>query len=82
MRVPIREASTCESWSIAIEEQRKVLRSGKANQRECPSSSVPFPEALPSPTLLARNHELFSHFVSRSSYGVLCAVSWICVTRV
>ncbi|KAH7469351.1 hypothetical protein PRIC1_000153 [Phytophthora ramorum] len=33
MRTPIREASTCESWSIAIEEQRKVLRSGKANQQ-------------------------------------------------
>ncbi|POM81303.1 SEC14 cytosolic factor [Phytophthora palmivora] len=67
MRTPIREASTCESWSIAIEEQRKVLRSGKANQRECLSSSVPFPEALPSPTLLARNHELFSHFVKYKS---------------
>ncbi|KAI9993703.1 hypothetical protein PInf_016001 [Phytophthora infestans] len=33
MRTPIREASTCESWSIAIEEQRKVLRSGKANKQ-------------------------------------------------
>ncbi|KAE9007559.1 hypothetical protein PR003_g17734 [Phytophthora rubi] len=33
MRTPIREASTCESWSIAIEEQRKVLRSGKSNQQ-------------------------------------------------
>ncbi|KAG7401151.1 hypothetical protein PHYBOEH_002709 [Phytophthora boehmeriae] len=32
MRAPIREASTCESWSIAIEEQRKVLRSGTADQ--------------------------------------------------
>ncbi|ETL49412.1 hypothetical protein, variant 3 [Phytophthora nicotianae] len=33
MRTPVREASTCESWSIAIEEQRKVLRSGKANKQ-------------------------------------------------
>ncbi|CEG47134.1 hypothetical protein F443_01183 [Plasmopara halstedii] len=62
MRTPIREASTCESWSIAIEEQRKVLRSEKVNKRECSSNSIPFPEALPSPTLLARNHELYSHF--------------------
>lgn len=61
MRAPVREASTCESWSIAIEEQRKVLRSGGSAQREC-NNSVPFQEALPSPTLLARNHELFSHF--------------------
>lgn len=62
MRTPIREASTCESWSIAIEEQRKVLRSEKLNKRECPSSPIPFSEALPSPYLLARNHELYSLF--------------------
>lgn len=60
MRVPVSEASTCESWSIAIEQQRKALRAEQADQREC----SPFLEALPSPTLLARNHELFSHFVS------------------
>ncbi|CAH0515018.1 unnamed protein product [Peronospora belbahrii] len=62
MRTPIGTASTCESWSIAIEEQRKVLRFGKTSQRECTLDSVYFPEALPSPNLLARNHEIFSHF--------------------
>ncbi|CAH0487242.1 unnamed protein product [Peronospora farinosa] len=67
MRTRIREASTCESWSIAIEEQRKVLRSGKINQRECNSSAVPFSEAVPSPNLLARNHEVFSQFVQYKS---------------
>ncbi|GAB9469105.1 hypothetical protein Gpo141_00006394 [Globisporangium polare] len=60
MRTPVSEASTCESWSIAIEEQRKALRAEQSDQRECSSSS--FPEAMPSPTLLARNHELFSLF--------------------
>lgn len=74
MRAPVREASTCESWSIAIEEQRKVLRSGGSAQREC-NNSVPFQEALPSPTLLARNHELFSHFVSEVVLRRRC-VSW------
>ncbi|KAF1331535.1 hypothetical protein FI667_g4035, partial [Globisporangium splendens] len=58
MRTAVSEASTCESWSIAIEEQRKALRAEQTDQRECLS----FPEAVPSPTLLARNHELFSLF--------------------
>uniref|UniRef100_K3WLT2 PH domain-containing protein n=1 Tax=Globisporangium ultimum (strain ATCC 200006 / CBS 805.95 / DAOM BR144) TaxID=431595 RepID=K3WLT2_GLOUD len=58
MRTAVSEASTCESWSIAIEEQRKALRAEQTDQRECLS----FPEAMPSPTLLARNHELFSLF--------------------
>ncbi|TYZ58268.1 hypothetical protein PybrP1_007945 [[Pythium] brassicae (nom. inval.)] len=58
MRTPVGEASTCESWSIAIEQQRKALRAEQADQRAC----SPYLEALPSPTLLARNHELFSHF--------------------
>jgi hypothetical protein len=60
MRVPVAEASTCESWSIALEEQRKALRSEKGDQSE----SGYVPEALPSPSLLAKNHEMFTQFVS------------------
>ncbi|TMW57033.1 hypothetical protein Poli38472_002958 [Pythium oligandrum] len=59
MRVPVAEASTCESWSIAIEEQRKVLRGERVDQN---ASSRIVPEALPSPTLLATNHEMYSQF--------------------
>lgn len=70
MRAGVNEASTCESWSIAIEEQRKALRSEKEHQRE----SGAFLEALASPSLLARNHELFSQFVSgRGAYTCVCA---------
>lgn len=76
MRASVNEASTCESWSIAIEEQRKALRSEKEHQRE----SGAFSEALPSPSLLARNHELFSQFVSgRGAYVCLCMLSF-CVS--
>lgn len=72
MRAPVTEASTCESWSIAIEEQRKALRAKQTDQRECSSAyassaagrGASLAEAMPSPTLLARNHELFSLFVS------------------
>lgn len=71
MRTPVSEASTCESWSIAIEEQRKALRAEQSDQRECSSS---FAEAMPSPTLLARNHELFSLFVSLTRLRCLCGV--------
>ncbi|DBA02192.1 TPA: hypothetical protein N0F65_004827 [Lagenidium giganteum] len=60
MRAPISEASTCESWSIAIEEQRKALRAEKEDQSEFGG----LVEALPSPTLLARNHEMYSLFES------------------
>ncbi|GLD96517.1 hypothetical protein PINS_up005200 [Pythium insidiosum] len=60
MRVPVAEASTCESWSIAIEEQRKALRAEKEDQSEFALGM----EALPSPSLLARHHEMCSQFVS------------------
>ncbi|GLE10681.1 hypothetical protein PINS_up022898 [Pythium insidiosum] len=58
MRVPVAEASTCESWSIAIEEQRKALRAEKEDQSEFALGM----EALPSPSLLARHHEMCSQF--------------------
>lgn len=80
MRAPVSEASTCESWSIAIEEQRKALRAKQSDQRECLPCSAPagtrgaVAEALPSPTLLARNHELFSLFVS-GRLMALCSCS-------
>ena len=57
MRVPLKEASTCESWSIAIEEQRKVHAAITQNG----DASSP---NLASPRLLARNHELYARFVS------------------
>lgn len=62
MRVPLKEASTCESWSIAIEEQRKVITAviqngDKATRRD--TSLL----GLASPRLLARNHELYARFV-------------------
>lgn len=76
MRTPVSEASTCESWSIAIEEQRKALRAEQSDQRECSS----FAEAMPSPTLLARNHELFSLFVS-FLFLHHCVVCSLCVPR-
>ena len=50
-----------------------MLRVGKVDQYNSSLSSVACVEALPSPTLLARNHELSSRFVRRSSYNsVLC----------
>jgi hypothetical protein len=58
MRTSISEASTCESWSIAIEEQRKALRN-EVDEIAEPGNP---PEALPSPTLLAKNHEMYSLF--------------------
>ncbi|KAI9905601.1 hypothetical protein PsorP6_014008 [Peronosclerospora sorghi] len=62
MRTPVREASTCESWAMTLEEQRNVLRSRRASQREGVSMSRPFTETLPSPTLHARHHEVFASF--------------------
>lgn len=78
MRTAVSEASTCESWSIAIEQQRKALQAEQADQRECSPYVV---EALPSPTLLARNHELFSHFVrARASIcPSVCPCDCVCV---